>query len=94
MRGGEVNTTTIHQTRDNHGGSEGVPVAAMGNAAPPPSRDLTTIALVLKAVAVATLKAVGAALELPAEAAAAPKADDADGSDGSVVGRTSLMAGG
>ena len=65
---------------------------ATDNAAPPPSRDLVTTALVLAAEGLATLKAAtvaamvlraeAAALVLAAEAAAALKAGNTNGGNG------------
>ena len=81
-------------------------VMATKNAAPVPSRDLVTTALVLALEASTTLKAATAAalvltseavaLVLAAEAAAALMADDANGGDGSaaIVGVASLAMGG
>jgi len=54
MRGGGINATTSHRTRDYRGGSKGE-----GNGSrechAPPSRDLAATALVLAAEAAATL---------------------------------------
>ena len=79
---------------------------ATKNAAPAPSRDLVTTALILAAEALATLKAATAAalvlasdavaLVLATEATAALMADNANGGDGSaaIVGVAYLAMGG
>ena len=79
---------------------------ATKNAAPVPSRDLVTTALILAAEALAMLKAATAAalvlaseavaLVLAAEAASALMADDTNGGDGGavIVGVASLAMGG
>ena len=80
MRGGGINTTTSHRTRDYRGGGKS---DGDGNGdrecRTPPSWDLAATALVLRA-----------------EASAALIADDADGGNSGVtiVGSASLVAGG
>jgi len=54
MRGGGINTTTSHRTRDYRGGSKS-DGDGNGECRAPPSRDLMATALVLAAKAAATL---------------------------------------
>jgi hypothetical protein len=80
MRGGGINATTSHQTRDYHGGSKSDGNGdGDGECHVPPSWDLAATTLVLAA-----------------EAAAALIADDSDGGNSGVaiVGSASLTAGG
>jgi hypothetical protein len=80
IRGGGINATTSHQTRDYCGGGKSDGDGnGNGECRAPPSRDLAATALVLAAEAAATLIA-----------------DDANGSNSGVaiVSSTSLVAGG
>ena len=80
MRGGGINTTTSHRTRDYHGGGKSDSDGnGDGECRARPSRDLAATALVLAAEAVAALIA-----------------DDADsGNTGvTIISSTSLAAGG
>ena len=78
MRGGGINATTSHRTRDYRGGSKG---DGDGNreCRAPPSRDLAATALVLAAEAAAALIADDA---------------DGGNSGVDIIGRASLLAGG